>query len=429
MESDSWLIYLSIVALIGCSAFFSACETALSTFNRIRIKKKADDGDARAKKVLSISENYDKTISSVLIGNNIVNIAASTLAAVALTALFGPNIGALAATVLMTLLILAFGEILPKSYGKRYSDNVALAVCGPLSAIIWLLTPLSFLFTRFNRGIMRADVSSQPSITEEELIYMIDSIEEEGVLEEQERDLVQSALEFDEISIREILTPRVNIVAVDADDGIPEIERVIVEEGYSRIPVYEKTVDNIIGVLYSRDFFRALISGRKIDIREMMSEPLFVHKGMKLSQLLTNFKARKQNLAVVVDEYGGTLGIVTMEDVLEELVGDIWDEDDEIPSSLTQLDGDSFEAAGEHDLWDMFEQLEIDEDDVDSDFSTVGGWALHMLEHIPDIGEEFSFMGYRFTVMEMDGHRLKKLGIARGQNADGQPQVEEKDLK
>lgn len=414
MESHSWIILISIVVLIGCSAFFSASETAISTFNKIRMKKKADDGDKRAKAVLDIWDNYDRTLSTILIGNNLVNILASTLATVVATTVFGVAKGTLVATVSITLLVLLFGEVIPKSYGKEHADSASVSLSAPLGFMLKVFFPLSFVLTKLT-GALRENPQSErpPSITEEELIYMMDAIEEEGVLEEQERDLVQSALEFDEISIREIITPRVNLVAIDVESGPDEIKQVIIEEGFSRIPVYEKTIDNIIGVLVARDFLLAIVQDKQINLREMLSDALFVHKGMKLSHLLANFKARKLHLAVVVDEYGGTLGIVTMEDILEELVGDIWDEGDEIPSGFTGIDENRFEVTGVFDLWDMFERLGIDEDSVESDCSTVSGWALQTLEHIPEIGEDFIFGGFRFTVLEMDGHRLKKLGIFR----------------
>jgi CBS domain containing-hemolysin-like protein len=254
------------------------------------------------------------------------------------------------------------------------------------------------------------DSEREPSMTEEELIYMVDAMEE-SVLDEQERELVQSAMEFDETSLYEILTPRVDITALDIEAGLDEIKKAFVEQGYSRIPIFEGTVDNIIGVLYTRDFLLALIEGREINLREMLKEALFVHKGMKLSHLLASFKSRQLNLAVVVDEYGGTLGIVTMEDVLEELVGDIWDEDDEIKQDIIETGEGSHEAAGDCDLQELFEKLELTEDEEASGFNTVGGWALSKLGHIPEAGEAFTEEGYLFTVLEMDGRRLKKLAI------------------
>jgi CBS domain containing-hemolysin-like protein len=257
-------------------------------------------------------------------------------------------------------------------------------------------------------------------MTEEELIYMVDAMEE-SVLDEQERELVQSAMEFDETSLYEILTPRVDTTALDIDAELDEIKKAVVEQGYSRIPVFEGSVDNIIGVLYTRDFLLALIENREISLREMLKEALYVHKGMKLSHLLASFKSRQLNLAVVVDEYGGTLGIVTMEDVLEELVGDIWDEDDEITQGLVETGEGMHEAAGDCDLQELFERLEISEDEEAAGFNTVGGWALGKLGHIPEAGEAFAEGGYLFRVLEMDGRRLRRLEVKEAKTGEDNP--------
>ncbi len=412
MESDSWLIILIIAALVALSAFFSASETALTAFNKIRMRKRADEGDRKAAAVLKIVESYDHSLSSILVGNNTVNIVASTLATLLATSLWGPAKGGVAAAVGMTAILLVFGEVLPKNYAKEHAGRTASRVAEPLKFFIRLLSPVSILLTKISRAALRGGArSKKPSITEEELIYMMDAIEEEGVLEEQERELVQSALEFDETSLREILTPRVNIVALDVDEDFDEIKRVVVEQGFSRIPVYEKSVDSIIGVLYTRDFLLGLIEGREMRLKDMLGEALFVHKGMKLSHLLSSFTSKQLNMAVVVDEYGGTLGIVTMEDVLEELVGEIWDEDDVITEGLTETPDGGFEAAGDYSLADLFERLGIEEGEDSPAFNTVGGWALKELGHIPETGEAFKKDGYTFTVLEMEGRRLGTLGI------------------
>jgi len=423
------MMYISIVVLILFSAFFSASETAVSTFNRIRLKKQAQDGNRKAQRTLKIADQYDKALSTILIGNNIVNIASSTIATIIATAFFGAY-GALVSTVVMTFLILTFGEILPKSYAMQHSDNMALRLSGLLGFFVKLLTPFSFFFTQLNKVFAGAGepAESTPSVTEEELMYIIDSIEEEGVIEEQERDLVQSALEFDETTIREVITPRVNLVAIDANDDPREITDILLEEGYSRVPVYENTVDNIVGILYTKDYLKRVIRGEPIDLRAMLQEPYFVHRGMRLSQLLTNLRARQMHLAVVLDEYGGTLGIVTMEDLLEELVGEIWDEDDEIPGGLVAHDENHFEVDGSHDIAEMLEELGYEEEDAESEHATVSGWAMHILEHIPEPGESFDYKGLHCTVLEMDGHRITRLGMERiPPPSDGQAAKPEKE--
>lgn len=412
MESDSWLILLSIALLVGLSAFFSMSETALTTFNKIRMRKRADEGDKRAAALLKIWDSFDRSLASILVGNNIANITASALATLLAVALLGPARGTVAATVGMTVILLTFGEVVPKNLAKESADRVAPALAAPLLFFVRTLSPLSIALTWISRAVLGGrDREQEPSMTEEELIYMVDAMEE-SVLDEQERELVQSAMEFDETSLYEIITPRVDITALDIDSEPDEIRQVVVEQGYSRIPVFEGSVDNIIGVLYTRDFLLALIENRTISLREMLGEAHFVHKGMKLSHLLARFKSQQFNLAVVVDEYGGTLGIVTMEDVLEELVGEIWDEDDEVTQGIIEKGERELEAAGDCDLQELLERLGIEEDDESELFNTVGGWALHKIGHIPKADEMFEEAGYRFTVLEMDGRRLKRLGIA-----------------
>jgi CBS domain containing-hemolysin-like protein len=411
LETDSWLILIAIALLVALSAFFSMSETALTTFNKIRMRKKADEGDKKAALLLKIWDSFDRSLASILVGNNIANITASTLATLFAVALLGPARGTFAATVGMTVILLTFGEVVPKNLAKEAADKVAPALAAPLLFFVRVLSPLSIALTWISRAVLRGGGSErEPSMTEEELIYMVDAMEE-SVLDEQERELVQSAMEFDETSLYEILTPRVDIIALDVEAGLDEIKKAVVEQGYSRIPIYEGSVDNIIGVLYTRDFLLALIQNREIDLRGMLKEALYVHKGMKLSHLLASFKSRQLNLAVVVDEYGGTLGIVTMEDVLEELVGDIWDEDDEVTQNIVETGEGAHEAAGDCDLQELLERFEITEDEDAADFNTVGGWALSKLGHIPEPGEEFAGEGYRFTVLEMDGRRLKRLGV------------------
>lgn len=414
MDSSDSLLYLAILLLLALSAFFSASETALNTVNKLRLRKRADEtGDKKAKTVLHLTDHYDKSLFSILIGNNIVNIATSSIATVLATTAFGVS-GAALATAVTTILVLTFGEILPKTYAGDNSESVALGVAKPLRVVIAFLTPLTWLFTGLKKLLYKLlpQSAKSPSVTEEELIYMIGQVEEEGILEEQESNLVQSALQFDEIAIHEILTPRVNVIALAVDASIEKIRETVVEEGYARIPVYEGSIDNIIGILYSREFLNDYISGREIDLRAMLGEVLFVHKRMKLSQLLTLFKARKTNIAVVTDDYGGTLGIVTMEDVLEELVGDIWDEDDEIPAGLVRVAPSTVEVSGDHDLDEMFEALGVSGPEADSDYTTVNGWALDLFEHIPRVEEFVEHGRFVLVVLEMNGHRIKRLRVS-----------------
>lgn len=415
MDDSESFLYAVLVILLIFSAFFSASETALSTVNKLRLRKRVQEesgSNKNAATALDLAENYDRSLFTILIGNNIVNLSFSSIATLLATSVFGPA-GAAIATAIVTVLVLAFGEILPKTYASDNSDAVSLFIARPLRIIITILTPLTALFTGLKKllYLLVPKPTDRPTVTEEELLYMIGSIEEEGVLEEQESDLVQSALQFDEICIHEILTPRVNVVALDVNSSIQEIRDIVVEEGYARIPVYSDSIDNIIGILYSREFLNAYVSDREIILRDMLGKPLFVPRRMKLSQLLTTLKSNQTNIAIVTDDYGGTMGIVTMEDVLEELVGDIWDEDDEIPDGIHRIDENTVDVSGDHALDDLFDELGVVSRESDIDCSTVNGWAIHLFEHIPQVDEWMQTGRLNLSVQEMCGHRIKRLRV------------------
>ena len=421
MESHRWVLYISIVVLLGLSAFFAAAETALSTINRIRLRKNAQEGNRRARAVLALIEQYEKTLTTILVANNLIAVAVSTMGTLVFTALFGAP-GAVLSTIVFTTAFLMF-EILPKTYANNNSERVALRVAGLLRGAGVVLWPVTYLFRRLQTALQKPGDNDEkpPSITEEELLHFIESIEEEGVLEEQESNLVQSALEFDETTLREIITPRVSLEALDADSSREEIVEFLMSAKHSRIPVYETSIDNIIGVLTVHDAMRTLLSGGEIALRELLTEPFLAHKGMKLSALLAVFRESKLPMAVVLDEYGGTMGIVTPTDLLYELVGDISGEQ---PECSGEGEDGSFEIDGGYDLRDMCQALEIDEGDTPGDYSTVNGWAMSLIGFIPQAGEVFEYEHYRFTVLEMDGNKIAKLkaeplaDMAAGENQD-----------
>ena len=414
MDSSDGALYIFLVLLLVASAFFSASETAFSSLNKIRMKNRADNGDKRAKRALKIAEHFDKTLSTILVGNNVVNMASASIATVLVTNLLGPS-GAAIATGVMTVLVLIFGEILPKTYAKENSEQVALKAGGLLRWIMWLLTPIVFFFTKLQKlafYLMRGD-QGQPSVTEEELKCIVDSIEQEGVLEEEESDLVRSALEFDEITVQEILTPRVDLVAISVDDSLEEAQKVVMDAHFSRIPVYRGTVDNIIGVLQVRDLLKAVVLKNQDRLECLLTDCVYVHKTMKISTLLAELQAKKLHLAVVTDDYGGTMGIVTMEDVLEQLVGDIWDETDEVEEDCVKIGQDTYQVSGDMNVFELLEQLEVDDREFDSDYNTVGGWAMEMLGHIPTVGEQYRFKNLIITVMEVEDQRILSLKVER----------------
>ena len=403
-------MYIAIVVLVLLSCVFAASETALSTINKIRLKKNAQEGDRKAQAVLALIERYDKTLTTILVSTNLIAVAVSTMGTLVFTALFG-GAGAIISTIVFTILFL-MAEILPKTYASNNSEKVAFTAPGFLRVAWVLLFPLCFLFSKLQAAMQKPSDTEEkaPTITEEELMHFIESIEEEGVLEEQESNMVQSALEFDETSLREVITPRVSLEALDADSTQEEISRFLLEVKHSRVPVFETSIDNIIGVLVVQVAMRRLISGETIDLRQIAQKPCFVHKGMKLSALLSVFKSREAHMAVVLDEYGGTVGIVTPTDLLEQLVGDFYDEEQSL--GLVKHEDGSYDIDGGYYLEDLFEKLAIDPGELETDCNTVNGWAMSVIGFIPEAGESFEFGGYRFEVTLVEGNRIVRLRAA-----------------
>lgn len=401
---------VSILILIILSAFFSSVETAFSTVNTIRLKHDAQNGSKKAKDALYITENYDKALTTVLIGNNIVNISCSSIATVLCINLFG-DMGAAISTGAVTLLVLTFGEIMPKCIAKERADSYCLFTAKALRILMTVFTPIVFIFIKMKSAALKRMHKNEktPSVTEDELKYIIESIEEEGVLEQQERELVQSALDFDEKTVQEVLTPRVDITAIEVNDDVRDIAKLILSERYSRIPVYKDTLDNVIGILHTRDFLEAIVNGETPNIQELIQPAYFIYKTKKLSKVLTDFKHKKLNIAIVSDEYGGTVGIVTMEDLLEEIVGEIWDEDEEIEHMYKELSDGSYEISGDMDIDEMLELFALDPKTIQSESVSVGGWVLEMLGSIPNEGDSFQFDSLFITVAEVSEQRITRL--------------------
>ncbi len=414
LDSSSGLSYIFLIVLVALSAFFSGSETALTSVNKIRLKSLEENGDKKAARTLRVAENYERMISTVLIGNNIVNIASASLATVIFTVLLGADKGAAVSTVVMTIVVLIFGEVLPKNYAKNNADSLALVVSGPIGFLMTVFKPLSAALSALSGLMSRltGGEDDKPSVTEEELKYIVESIEEEGVLEENESDLVQSALEFDEIEVQEIVTPRVDMVTLDVEDSWEEILELAKTSKVSRIPVYEGSIDNIIGLVHVRDILEDEISNSEHDIHSLLSQCLFVHKTMNLSGLLEKLRKEKMPLAIVTDDYGGTMGLVTIEDVVEELVGEIWDEYDDFEEELVKKDDHTYEVSGDYNIYDLMDELDEDNHSFESDYNTVSGWILEQLEHIPTVGEQLVYEDrMRVTVTEMDDQRITKVKI------------------
>ncbi len=413
MSSDI-IMGIVIGILVLLSAFFSATETAFSFVNKIRMQQSAEDGNRKANNVLYIINHFDNALTAILICNNIVNLGCSSIATVLCLNLFG-DLGSAIATGATTLLVLTFGEVLPKSLAKEHCEKFSLRVAGFLKALTITLTPFVFIFSKLRQLALKIAGSSEskPTVTENELKYIVESIEEEGVLEESESEMVRSALDFDETTAEEILTPRVDVTFINVNDSAEKIKEIIIENRYSRIPVYEETVDNIIGILHTRDYLEALADGKAPTVRSLIQPPYFVFKTQQLSKILSAFKRTKIHLAVVTDEYGGTLGIVTMEDLIEEIVGDIWDEDEEIEHSYYKIGKGEFLVNGDMDFADMLGLYDMDEDEVESDSITVGGFILENAGTIPYKRERIEANGFRFTIMEIKNQRILRVVVKK----------------
>ncbi len=396
---------LALIALVAMSAFFSASETAYTGLNRARLKNIAQSGSRRAEKALALAENYDRLLSGILVGNNIVNILSASLATVLFVRVLGRG-GVSASTAVMTVVVLMFGEIAPKSIAKERPEQVALAVYPALNAILILLAPAIFLAGCWQKLVYRVfKPSKDRGITEEELITIVEEAENEGEIDEHESELIRSAIEFNDLTAEDILTPRVDVVAVDVEDGPEDVARAFGESGRSRLPVYEDSIDNIVGILHEKDFYRRRDSA---SLREMMTAPLCVLPATQLGVLLKLLQKTKNHMAVVMDEYGGVAGIVTMEDILEELVGEIWDEHDEIVEDIVPLSGGGWRVDGGASLDDLREILPVGED---YDSVTVNGWVLEVLGHFPQPGDAFEYGNMRITVEKVDRRRVEQIRL------------------
>lgn len=402
------LIFL-LIALILLSAFFSASETAFSSVNKIRLKNYVDEKRRGSKKALYIAENFDKALSTILVGNNIVNIAAASISAKVATDLFGGNTGLVISTVGMTILILIFGEVLPKSLAKEHAESFSLLISDVLYMLIQLFTPVTTLLVMLKKLVSKfvghqADI---PSVTEEEIKVMVNLSEEEGVIDNKEKELVHRSLDFNDILVGEIFTPRIDMVAVEVNQPIEEIRDIFLHERYSRVPVYEGDIDNVIGILSESDFFSQLVQGKEVNVRELLRTPLFVVESMRISTLLPELQKSKVHMAIVIDEFGGTSGLITLEDILEQIVGEIWDEHDEAVKTFQKINDYEYEFNAELPLDEFCDILGIDE--LESSSHTLGGWVFEMFERIPTVGESFEYESLTVTVRQVENRRIRKV--------------------
>lgn len=418
--------YVIILLMLMLSAYFSGSEIAFNASNKLRLKKNAEAGSKSAALALRISEKFTVALSAILIGNNLANVATSSvttliildiLNALGLTGGKSEALGSAIATVLVTVILLICGEIVPKILSKQNADTVVCWVAYPTRILTIVLFPLVGIVQLVLRGLRllwgKDQADDAPTLTEEELSSIIDTVEEEGVIDEDQGDLLQSTLEFSETTLAEILIPRIDMLAFDIEDDLSKLIAVADGSCFSRIPIYEEKIDNIIGVLSLNRFYRALVDseGAEIDIRPLLREPCFLHKSMKLPQALNTMREQQIHLAIVVDEYGGTMGIVTLEDILEQIVGDIWDESDEIVEEYHQTGSNSYDVSGDMGIWDFFDMLEINARDFESEYTTVGGWAIEMLNASPHEGDSFDYKNLYIIVAEMDDMRITRLSV------------------
>ena len=407
MDSSSISMIVAIALLVMMSAYFSATETAFSCMNKIRMKNRADAGEHKAILALALAEDFDRLISTILIGNNIVNITATTIGTVLFTHLFqeyGPTVS----TVVLTLVVLIFGEISPKSIAKENAEAFAMFSAPLLRVLLVILRPLNFLFTQWKRLLnMVFRPSGDTGITEEELITMVSEAENEGGLDQHESQLIRSAIEFGELEAGDILTPRVDIVAVEDSATMDEIAATFAESGYSRLPVYHKDVDDIVGVIHEKDFHAARYRGQE-DITGCVTPVHYTTANAELGNLLRTLQKKKTHMAIVVDEYGGTEGLVTLEDILEQLVGEIWDEHDEVIESFRKQEDGSYLIAAGADLTDLYDLFALS---GECDASTVSGWVIQELGRLPQVGDHFRAQGLDVTVTRVDHRRVLEVRV------------------
>ena len=408
LDSASIAMIVGLVFCVIMSGYFSATETAFTSLNRVRLKSWADGGDQRAARTLALAEDYDKLLSTLLIGNNIVNNVATTIGAVLFIHLIDEVTGPTVSAIVLTVVILIFGEVSPKSLAKESPERFAMFATPLLGVLRTVLTPLNFLFTQWKRLLSKVfRKSADGGITEEELVTLVDQAESEGGLDQHESKLIRAAIEFHDLEVEEILTPRVDIVAVEDTESMEEIAKTFAENGYSRLPVYHEDIDNIIGVIHEKDFHAARYRGLT-SVKEMLGPMLYTTGNTKISELLRILQKNKAHMAVVVDEYGGTEGIATMEDIVEELVGEIWDEHDEVIEIFRKQPDGSYLIACSADLDDMYDLFQVK---GTCDAATVSGWVMEEVGKVPEVGDHFQSEGLDVTVTKVEHRRVLEIQV------------------
>ena len=406
----STYIIIMVICLIF-SAYFSATETAFSCANKTRLRAMAEKGNKKAEIAVNLADKYDRLISTILIGNNIVNILLASLGTIVFTHhLKDDELGATVSTVVITIAVLIFGEITPKSIANDFPEKFAMFSAPLIRSFIWVLMPLNVIFSGWKKLVgMLFKIEEEDNMTQEELLLMVEEAEQEGDIDTDEGDLLRNAIEFSDLKAEDILTHRVDLEALPVDAAKKEIAQKFTETRFSRIPIYEDNIDNIIGVIHQKDFYVGT-GVTTAPIKDIISPVLFIHQSENIDDLLKRLQKEKAHIAVVVDEYGGTLGIVTMEDILEELVGEIWDEHDEVVEEFKELDENNFVIDCNMNLDDFCEEFDIE---TESDSVSVGGWVAEQIGNIPDINDSFTFENLVITVTEIDSHRAATIKVEK----------------
>ena len=420
--------YILIALLLLGSAFFSGTEIAYTSLSKLKVKKEGEKQTPAEKIVSFIYNRYDFALSTVLVGNNLVNIAATSVATVLAVNLatstdITDEVASTIVTVIMTVAILIVGEITPKMVARRISEPFAKMAAFPLLVLMIVFSPVVLItsgIVKLLSFIWRKKADQDITITEEELENLLDTAEDEGIIDETETELLQSALEFTDLDAGDILTPRIDVVGFEIKDSIEDILSVISETQFSRYPVYERTVDHVVGILYVKHLLKELATHKTVNLQELLLEPVFIPKSMHLHEIMNEFRSHRTHMVVVADEYGGIEGIVTMEDVLEELVGDIWDENDDIVNDWQEITPNRFECSGDMNLSDFIDNLELDEDELETNCATVGGWTVDMIGAMPVPFDSFDYLNYTVMVMQVDedNHRIVRLLILKHDLSD-----------
>lgn len=419
------LYTIIIFIMVVLSACFSGTEAAYNSANNMHLRREAEEtGSSSAKLAYKISQNFADTLCTILIGNNLVNIAASACATAIFMQLFaningGDVIASAVSTIVLTIIVLICGEIVPKIIAKHHANKICKISAWPIQILTYILYPLVFivmLLMNLIRKIWGTNSEDEPDITEDELSSIIDTVEKEGVIDEDQSDLLQSSLEFSDTTVEEIMTPRTELLTIDLDDDFDEIAKTIEESTFSRLPVYRDSIDDIIGILHLNLYYKEAVDSKKIDIESMLLDTCYMHKTLKLPAALKMLREKQVHMAIVIDEFGGTLGVVTIEDILEEIVGDIWDESDEIVSEMVEQAPNVYEILGEMSIGDLFYELDFHPKDFECEYSTVGGWAIQSLDAEPHVGDKFTYEFLEIEVTEMEDDILvTKLKVTVGE--------------